>query len=218
MTTTTRRRHGAPANTDERRIWQPSLEVRSLETESSPTGKLKRMRGKAVPYGERADIGWFLEEFVRGSFAKSITEAAAKLPLLLFHDDRAFPIGAAEVWEDERDGLFGEWSIDSDDRAQNAARLVKDEMLGGLSVRFSPIRTEMVRADDYAPELGPEHKDVFIRKEARLLEVSLVSTPAYASAGVQWVRTGERGMQPEASGREVDGWREYLERVRAGVV
>lgn len=211
----TKRRGQVPLNVDERRLFRPPFELREIETERSTTGKLKAIYGLAVPYGVRADIGWFLEEFVRGALTKSINEAAQKLPLMLFHDAASFPAGAAERWDEKPGGLWGEWSVDSAERAQEAARLAEEGLLAGLSVRFKPIRTEHIRADDWAPELGPEHKDVMIRKEARLLETSLVPTPAYATAGVQWVRTGERAMMPDAAGHELSGWREYVERVRA---
>src|SRR5690606_27935055 len=60
MTTTTA--------TPERRTAQVGIQLRDAET----TDSLTMLSGRAVPYGESADIGWFLEEFAPGSLAKSI--------------------------------------------------------------------------------------------------------------------------------------------------
>lgn len=196
--------------TPEARVFPDVLEIRNLET----TDKLTRISGMAVPYGVQTDIGFYLESFAAGSLAKSIREAARALPLLLFHDDRSFPIGVAEEWREESDGLHGVWRLDGSETAQRAGQLAKDGLLSYMSVRFVPIRSEWTYVQDFAPDLGAAHKDSVVRTEARLVETSLVSTPAYAGAAVKWVRTGERALSREASGKEIKGWREYLDRMR----
>ena len=54
------------------------------------------------------------------------------------------------------------------------------------------------------------------RREARLLEVSLTPTPAYAGAKVSLVRS--RAPQEQRAGRgrsaELDVWRRYLDDIR----
>lgn len=183
------------------------------------TNGYRYLEGLAVPYGRAADIGWFVEEFAPGSLAKSISEAARSLPLHLFHDSQALPIGVAKEWHDEDDALRGVWKLDDSELAQRAARMAQPDddgvsLLGYLSIRFSPIRSEWTYVDDFNPDLGPNHKDHVVRTEARLLETSLVSTPAYKEAAVELVRTGERAIGREASGREIAGWREYLDSMR----
>jgi HK97 family phage prohead protease len=188
-------------------------------TTQGQSGTLKWLEGTAVPYNRDADIGFFVEQFSPGSLAKSITEAARSLPLHLFHDSASFPIGVASEWRDGKDALEGVWKLDDSDLAQRAAKLAQADddgtaLLGYMSIRFAPIRSEWTYVDDWNPDLGPNHKDHVIRTEARLLETSLVSTPAYKEAAVSFVRTAERAISREASGREVKGWREYLERVQ----
>lgn len=84
-----------------------------------------------------------------------------------------------------------------------------------MSVRFQPIRSEWTYADEFNPELGPAYKDRVVRKEARLLEVSLVPTPAFKEATIQWVRSGEPMRQRAKQTRALDAWREELARLRA---
>lgn len=207
--------------TTERRI--QGLELRDVET----TESLSMMRATAVPYGRDADIGWFLEQFEPGSLAKSIKEAAADLPLLLFHDNRSFPIGAADSWKDDATELEGTWRLDGSEEAQRAAELAKPKadggkgMLGFMSIGFTPIRSrwEYVEDRDWNPDLGPDHKDRVFRQEARLLEVSLVSTPAYKDAAVKLVRSAPPPRRQHDRGRrEVQEWRAELERMRSGLL
>lgn len=197
--------------TAELRTMPAVVQLRDVET----TDTLTRLAGRAVPYGEDADIGWFLESFAAGSLGKSIKEAARALPLLMFHDDRSFPIGAAESWDEKSDGLYGVWRLDRGDTAQRAAQLAKDGFLNFMSIRFQPIRSMWTYAEDFAPDLGAAHKDTVLRQEARLLETSLVSTPAYAGAAVEWVRSGEPMRKRAGSRRAADAWRAELERLRA---
>lgn len=187
----------------------PALQFR--EFEASDSGRF--LEGRAVPYNTWADIGWFMEQHAPGSFAKSIREAANKLPLLLFHDSRSFPIGTSHEWRDSDAALDCVWRIDQkDDRAVEAARKAAEGLLTGLSIGFSPISE-------------PSEKDGTLREdengllwitwtESRLLEVSLTPTPAFAGAKVQLVRsrTG-RTMQtggPRKSA-EIESWRRYLD-------
>lgn len=163
------------------------VELRDVET----TESFSMMRGRAVPYGEWANIGWFLEQFSSGSLAKSISEAARDLPLNLFHENRWWPIGAASEWADGDRDLVGTWRLDDSELAQNAARLADKGMLTGLSIEFQPIRSEWDMAEQWDPSIGPDGMDRVTRNEARLGAVGLVQTPAYVSAGVTLVRSAD---------------------------
>lgn len=163
------------------------LELREVET----TDTLSMMHGLAVPYGEWARIGWFEEEFRTGSLGKSIKEAARRLPLNLFHDGRSFPIGSADEWDERDSGLWCTWRINDEVESQRAARLAESGDLTGLSIEFSPIRSEWEWADDWNPDLGDGHMDRVSRIEARLGAVALCQTPAYVSAGVELVRSAD---------------------------
>jgi len=174
------------------------------------------LHGRAVPYNEDADIGWFVEQFAPGSLAKSIQEAARDLPLLLFHDGRSWPVGAADEWDDNKAGLDGTWRLDKSEEAQRAAQLVDDKILTGMSIGFAPIRSTWTYVEDWNPDLGPGHKDRVVRQEARLLETSLTPTQAYVGARTSWVRTGERPIKRAQEQREVKAWRAELEKLKAG--
>lgn len=163
------------------------VQLRDVES----TESFSMIRGLAVPYGVFTSIGWFLESFAPGSLGKSIREAARDLPLNLFHDGRSFPIGAANEWQESETGLTGTWRLDGSETAQEAARLARDGLLTGLSIEFTPIRSEWQTADDWNPAAGPEFMDKVTRLEARLGAVGLVQTPAYVEAGVQLVRSAD---------------------------
>lgn len=170
------------------------VELRDVDT----TDSLSMIEGRAVPYGEWANIGWFLEAFKPGSLAKSIKEAARALPLNVFHDGASFPIAAASKWTERGDGLWGQWALDQEaELAQEAARHAKEGRLTGLSIEFVPVRSEWERVEEWDPSRGPEFMDKVTRLEARLCAVGLVQTPAFVSAGVQLVRSADARMRVE---------------------
>jgi HK97 family phage prohead protease len=139
--------------------------------------------GRVVPWNTWADIGFFLERFDRGAFTASIVKQPA-VPLLKWHDNRAWPIGVADAWDDQPDGLHARFRLLGSADSQLAGAYARDSILTGLSVGFAPVRSSWTFTNDFAPELGPEHMDRVTRHEARLLEVSLTPTPAYVDAMV----------------------------------
>ena len=198
----------------------PVLEFREFEGTASG----KYLEGRAVPYNRWADIGWFRERFLPGSFTKSIREAARKLPLLLWHDNRTFPIGVSHEWRDNDDGLDAVWDIDVDDpRAVEAARKAERGELTGLSIGFAPIEK---RGKNAKGELVDLNNEIVVddmglmsitRREARLLEVSLTPTPAYAGAQVSLVRSrAPHQGQGQRRSAEFDAWRKYLDEIKGG--
>ena len=176
----------------ERRVYQAQLREAEVEGRS--------MTGLAAPYGETIPVGSYLETLGPSVFAKSIKEAARALPLLAFHNSESFPVGKAVEWEETRSGLVGTWLFDSRDEASEAHRMAAEGFISGLSVGFQPIRSTVDPGDDTTPP----H---VLREEARLLEVSLVPTPAYPSAQVTLVRTaGLRRNRPHR-----DQWAQWWE-------
>lgn len=150
-----------------------SIAVRFAEV--SATSGSSFLEGRAVPYMEWADIGAFNERHAPGSFAESIA-LTPNLPLLLFHQRDAFPIGVTEKWLDNPEGLDVIWRLDSSELAQEAARLARDGIMFGLSIGFQPIDTDR--------EVDQQGRHWYTRTRSRLHEVSLVSTPAFPSAGI----------------------------------
>lgn len=199
------------------------LELREVELSSNK----RQLSGIAVPYNVSADIGWFTETHLPGSLSKSIKESARGLALHAFHDDMtgageasSWPIGVASEWIDDRDNLRGVWDLDDSEKAQRAAQLaMPDEngnsMLGYLSIRFAPIRSNWTMTNDFNPDLGPEHKDHVDRVESRLFTVGLVTAPAFASAAVEWVRSATPPGR-DSGERQVAAWQTWLAEVKAG--
>jgi HK97 family phage prohead protease len=182
-----------------------SMEVRDLEP--SGAGPFTALEGRAVPYDTWANVGPYMEQFKRGAFAKSINEAAKPLPLMLFHGrDELWPIGVAVRWKDQPDGLHGAWRLNDSPNAQRAAAMARSGELGFLSIGFVDIRSKPDLASDYAPELGEDHMDRWTRIEARLVETSIVPTPAYADAEVTLVRSYRRP-QPADPTPRLTAWK-----------
>ena len=172
----------------EARIYPTGFEIRDLDT----TESLRKLAGRAVPYNTPTDLGLFTEEIAPGTFTRSINQDGMLLPLHLFHGDAPreggspvtpWPIGMASEWREFPDGLHGVWDLDEDPEAQRAARLARDGKLPYLSVRFNPFpnKTDIRYNRDDRPHM--------IRRQARLVSTSLVTTPAYLGATVDWVRS-----------------------------
>lgn len=190
--------------------------------ETTLTGKPYRyLEGLAVPFGVDADIGGYVEQHAEGSFAHSTRAGTGKsLPLLIAHDNRSLAAVAGHVvkWTNSADGLRGVWQLNDGPGAQTAAALADNGDVTGLSIGFQPIRStwELLDVDDWAPELGPAHKDRVTRVESRLLEVSITPTPAFADAQVTAIRQRSR-YTPEdrwLDRSEVDGWKRYVDEKR----
>src|SRR5215471_9369204 len=200
----------------EARAYVTTLQLRETQAVGRP---YQYLEGRAVPYDTFADIGWFLEQHAGGSFEQSTKAGTGRaLPLLLFHDNRQFPIGKAESWAHDGGGLDGVWKLNDSPQAQTAGRAADDGELVGMSVGFQPIRSDWDYVEDWDPDLGPDHMDRVTRLESRLVEVSLTPTPAFADAGVTLVRSAYN-LQQRAAMRtkppQLEAWRNYLEQVRS---
>lgn len=183
-----------------------TFEVRDMDTKAGFT----RLAGRAIPYNTPANVGGFTEEFVPGAFTRSIEQNARGLPLLLFHNDRGWPIGVIEKWQDTREGLDGVWKLDQGEDAQRAAEMAKPDenghaALGYMSIRF--IQDPGRYTFDNTRALPH-----FRRESARLVETSLTPTPVYIDSTVTWVRSLPAGQTSPA----VSEWTRYLEQIKRG--
>jgi len=157
---------------------------------------LTTISGRAVPYGTWANSGYRLVSFAPGSLDKSIKEAARSLPLLLWHDDRSWPIGSAVDWQSGPDGLDGTWRLDDSPEAQRAGRMARDGFLTGMSVGVVPVRSDHDFARDW--DLDNEAQmDRVTYQEARLVETSLVYAGVFADALVTFVGHGAARQRPD---------------------
>lgn len=160
------------------------LQVRTmavLDRAATKTG-VRHLEGIAVPYNTWSDVGAYLERIAPGTFADSI-RATPNLPLLAFHNSKSWPVGVAVDWHERADGLHGVWRIDTEDpAAAEALRKVSEGYVTGLSVGFQPDPdADVITRDKSGTAKVTRHR-------ARLLEVSLVPTPAYAGAKVTKIR------------------------------
>jgi HK97 family phage prohead protease len=192
----------------ERCIFRTTVALTDVDTTAGYT----MMEGRAAPYGVWTNRGWFLESFGAGLFDKSIKEAAAALPLLLWHDSLFWPIGSATSWKSKDDGLWGTWDLDGSADAQRAGQLAKDGHLGYLSVGYVPLRSGWTMSDDdtWDPD-DAETLDRVVRQEARLVETSVVATPAFHNAEITLIRSGEATRRPRRVGARpyLDQYREW---------
>lgn len=192
-------------------LYDYTLEVRDLD--ASGAGLLTHLEGRAVPFDTWANVGGYLERFRAGAFNKSISESAKALPLMLFHGrDELWPIGLSVGWRSEPDALYGAWRLDSSANAQRAARMARSGELGYLSIGFMANRSLPDMAKDYNPMLGEDHMDRITHIDARLVETSVVPTPAYADAEVICVRSYRRpgGADPHP---RLTAWKREAERL-----
>lgn len=193
------RRATIPGGQRQRQLFTAALQLSDVDT----TDSFSMMEGRAAPYGEWGNRGWYLETWAAGLFDKSIKEAARNLPLLIFHDDLTWPIGSASKWDSRSDGLWGTWRLDTSTEAQRAAQLAKDGHLTGLSVGYQPELStwEYSDVDEWDPDdIGS--LDRVTRQVARLVETSVVATPLMVSAGLTLVASAESTHRPRRSARE----------------
>jgi HK97 family phage prohead protease len=146
------------------------FEVRSIDTE---TGIVE---GIAVPWGQRADLGWFTEEFERGA-----VEDSDDAQLWYRHYD---PIGLITEHRDEDAGWWIRAKISSTSLGEDVKTLARDGVIKHFSVGFES-REYSIREDEN--EDGRPH---IVQKRVRVRETSLVPLPAYDGAQVQNVRQG----------------------------
>jgi len=135
--------------------------------------------GIAVPWDQptRVSDGGrpYTEAFARGAFARTIAERGSKVKFLAQHNRQALPIGRATLLREDAAGLYGEFRVSATTAGDEVLELVRDGALDGLSVGFAPVKQH-------------QQRDVTVRTEVRLDEVSAVSSPAYEGARIAAVR------------------------------
>jgi HK97 family phage prohead protease len=150
------------------------------------TGAGRTVYGVAVPYGVESEVRDdlhgrpYFERFEYGSFARSIRERGSKIKLLDSHNRHKLPVGKAVELREESHGLFVAFQIAATRDGDDALELVRSGVVDAFSIGFRGVRDRQERTD---------RGDVLVRTEAALMEVSLVSIPAYPGAVVQGVRS-----------------------------
>jgi Escherichia/Staphylococcus phage prohead protease len=156
----------------------------------SASGDGMTISGLAIPFGAVATIRGELpkpydETFSMGAFYKTLRGRNKPVPLLKSHDYRDWAIGGAEELVETDEGLMGTWRLSDVPMGRDAATLIRDGVLTGLSIGFEPLANRVTAGSERRAG-----RDLVERTEVKLHEVSLCTFPAYELAGV----TGQRAM------------------------
>jgi HK97 family phage prohead protease len=140
-------------------------------------GDGRTLYGRAVPYGEEAQIGSYTEVFVRGAFADAGTHV-----LTAMHPRHGgeLPIGRSVEARDAPDGLWGVWRVSETELGNDVLALARDGVPLSLSVGFIEGRNRW----------NATHTRVE-RLTAVLDHVAVVREGAYAGAGVTGLRSAD---------------------------
>jgi HK97 family phage prohead protease/HK97 family phage major capsid protein len=141
------------------------IETRNFEVRLSPD--TREVTGIAVPYGQLADIGTYLERFAPGAI-----EDVTDVKLFWQHSE---PIGKIIAGRDTADGFEIRAMISDTPRGNEAYTLLKDGVINKFSVGFVPVEQTV-------------DGNTVTRTKVSLKEVSLVSFPAFSGASVSEVR------------------------------
>jgi HK97 family phage prohead protease/HK97 family phage major capsid protein len=142
------------------------LELRAVAEDDGRT-----LEGRIIPYGETISLGGDRESFTRGVFG----DVDPSSVVLLWQHDQTAPIGRMTELSETDDGAYGTFRLADTARAREARSLIEDGIVKGLSVGFQADQSKTV-------------KGVRVHTRARLRETSLVTFPAYPTAGVLAVR------------------------------
>lgn len=151
------------------------FEVRALE-------EGKRTIVGTIPYNSRSEYMGFYEVLAPGCFSKSLRESK-DIRLLLEHDDTKLLArtknGSLRLTDDQY-GLHFEADLPDTTDGNNLIECLRTSLLDQLSFGFIAIN------DKYEVVGGDEQRTIL---EARLLEISVVSNPAYAQTDCKLLRS-----------------------------
>lgn len=132
--------------------WPGALELRH---DPEDTGDGRTLVGLAVPYDTELDVSDWWDDYTevirKGAFAKTITDRARPVPLLVAHEHRALPIGAATSLVETDAGLAAEFHLSNTARADEVLALVSDGAISGLSIGFEPVQQRITKAPPATP-------------------------------------------------------------------
>ena len=169
------RRELAKNTRETREFHAADLEVRAGE------GDGRTIVGLAAPFNSPAEIhdafGSYQETLMPGSFARTVTERGDRIQLYAMHNRTMFPLGTIPRLSESVRGLEMEGRVSDTTAGNDALTLIRDGVVGGLSIGFQVIRQEW----------NADYSERTIH-EVRLMEISLVTEPAYSDALVSSVR------------------------------
>jgi HK97 family phage prohead protease len=156
--------------------------IRAALADLEIRGDGRTICGLACPFDRPTEIrdvsGSYREMFRPGAFARTIRERGDRVRLLAQHDAQRFPLGRATRLTEDARGLVMEARVSATVAGDEVLALVADGALDGLSVGFQPVR------DAWSPR-----RDSVERLEVRLMEISVVTAPAFDDARILAVRS-----------------------------
>jgi HK97 family phage prohead protease len=164
---------------------EPGVQTRTFELalELRADGDGRTLLGRAVPYGQTADIPGGKERFVMGAFARQIGGGnVGAVKMHSSHQSRLageFPVGKTVHLAEQPDGLHGAWRLYDTPRGEEALQLVRAGEVTGLSIGF--------KASDGGTRKGAD--GALERHAAHLDHIVLTGEPVYAGAQVTAVRS-----------------------------
>lgn len=181
---------GVRAGVTERRAFCP-MEWRT----GGAGGTAGQIFGYAAVFNQPADLGWFVEEFAPGAFARTII--GDDIRALVDHDPSRIigrnKAGTLKLSED-RLGLLMDIDVADTSHGRDIVAAVKRGDVTGASISFSV----PIRGDVWSVQGGRDHRLVF---EAKLYDVAPVTFPAYTQTSVSAVSAQGRGIQLSAPAR-----------------
>lgn len=144
----------------------PVIEIREVQFRADV--EERTITGLAVPYGQEANIGTYMERFAPGAI-RSIDD----VKLFYGHEE---PIGKVIDGRETEAGYEITAKISDTIRGNEVHTLLRDGVLNKFSVGFVPVQSE-------------RDGNTVIRTEVSLKEVSVVPFPAFAGANITEVRS-----------------------------
>jgi HK97 family phage prohead protease len=130
---------------------------------------------------------------VRGAFAETLKGRVGDIKMLWQHQQDE-PIGIFERMFEDKNGLYVEGRLLLDiARAKEAYALLKEGVIGGLSIGYSPIKYRL-----------NEKTGVRMLSAVELWEISLVTFPANEAAKITVVKQGIPDMQVACLSKALD--------------
>lgn len=165
---------------ERRGLLATQLSARAAEEGASGPGSLD---GYAAVWNEETEIGWFREEMVKGAFAASIQEDDQRA--LIDHDTGKVigrrSAGTLRLKEDDK-GLQVEMDLPDTSYARDLFASVARGDTDGMSIGFNVLEEEHIRPGTHGDE--EREKDLWRITKAQLMEVSVVTFPAYEGTSV----------------------------------
>ncbi|HEY2303818.1 MAG TPA: HK97 family phage prohead protease [Acidimicrobiales bacterium] len=167
------------------------MQIRTFEVtmELRSDGDGRTVLGRAVPYGQTADIngGRAKERFMMGAFNRQVAGGFDTIQRVKLHTshtgrmagDLLGQVGRTVHLAEQPDGLHGAWEIYKTPSGDHALELVKTGEVTGLSIGFKAVDGGTRKGADGAYEQHAAHLD----------HVALTNEPTYAGALVTSVRS-----------------------------